>query len=101
MMKLLCFISKTESSHPTQESHFGCLYSGSRSFGHDPYPRTIVEGRECRWTSKSRASPFSSTSAALQQNNETPSRLQMKLILKTNLSDVVIMNLQILFNINI
>ncbi len=38
-------ISKGEPSHPTEEAHFGRLYSRSCSFGHYPKLMTIGEGR--------------------------------------------------------
>ncbi|MEQ2229046.1 hypothetical protein ILYODFUR_014882 [Ilyodon furcidens] len=38
-------ISKAESSHLLEKAHFGCLYPGSHSFGHDPYLMTMGEGR--------------------------------------------------------
>jgi len=37
-------ISKVEPSHPPKETHFSCLYSWSRSFGHYPDLMTIGEG---------------------------------------------------------
>ena len=38
-------ISKVAPCHPAEETHFGCLYLGSYSFGHDSKIMTIGEGR--------------------------------------------------------
>ena len=38
-------ISKGAPRHPAEETHFGRLYPGSYSFGHDPKFMTIGEGR--------------------------------------------------------
>ncbi|MED6245225.1 hypothetical protein ATANTOWER_000350 [Ataeniobius toweri] len=38
-------ISKGVPGHPTEEAHFGRLYPGSRTFGHDPKFMPIDEGR--------------------------------------------------------
>ena len=37
-------ISKAEPGHPAEETHFSCLYSRSRSFGH--YPKAVTVGEE-------------------------------------------------------
>ena len=38
-------ISKGAPRNPAEETHFGRLYPGSYSFGHDPKFMTIGEGR--------------------------------------------------------
>jgi len=46
-------ISKGEPRHPAEETHFGRLYSRSRSFGHYPQLVTIGEGGNVDWGSLS------------------------------------------------
>ena len=43
-------ISKGAPRHPAEETHFGRLYPGSRSFGHDPKFMTIGDCRNVNWT---------------------------------------------------
>ncbi|KAK3516868.1 hypothetical protein QTP70_027074 [Hemibagrus guttatus] len=46
-------ISKGAPRHPTEEAHFGRLYSGSYPFGHDPELMAIDLLRPCRYDSNS------------------------------------------------
>ena len=43
-LRALLFMSKAESSHASEETHFSCLYPWSDSFGHHSKLMTVGEG---------------------------------------------------------